>query len=317
MLRIRELDWLGALVMIGAFVSGIMGISFGGILYPWNSWNIITAFTVSGVLFILLGFQQGFKIFTTESDRIFPVQFLRNKTMMLLAILIACAGTGLVVPLYMVPLFFQFTRGDDALDAGVRILPFIAVMVFFCVVNGIGMTKYGYYMPWYLVGGIFMLIGGALMFTVDATDGPSKIYGYTVLIGMGSGMFVQAGFSVAQATVAPEDIPWAVGLINQGQITGVTIAISIANSVFLNGAQDRIAVILPNKTREEIQGAIAGTGSQFVKDQPLEVQAKVVEAIVEAISKTYILIITAGAVAIVASVFLKRERLFMTAASGA
>lgn len=99
--RAREIDWVGTVIMVGAFVSGIMGISFGGILYPWNSWNIIVAFVVSGVLFIALGLQQGFKIFTNERDRIFPVQFLRNKTMILLCVLIACAGCGLVIPLYM------------------------------------------------------------------------------------------------------------------------------------------------------------------------------------------------------------------------
>lgn len=99
--RAGEIDWVGTVIIIGAFVSGIMGISFGGILYPWNSWNIIVAFVASGSLFIILGLQQGFTIFTNEKDRIFPVQFLRHRTMVLLAVLIACAGTGLTVPLYM------------------------------------------------------------------------------------------------------------------------------------------------------------------------------------------------------------------------
>lgn len=215
------------------------------------------------------------------------------------------------------PLFFQFTQGDKALEAGVRILPFIALMVFFCIINGALMSKWGYYMPWYLAGGIFMVIGGALMYTVGPTDEAPKIYGYTILIGIGAGMFVQAGFSVAQASVPEEEIPWAVGFISSGQITGVTIAISIANSIFLNGSQDRIAKILPDLPKDQIQAAIAGQGSAFVRSLPDDLRDDILNAIVEAMSKTYVLIITAGVVTVLASLGLKRERLFMTAAVAA
>jgi len=54
-------------------------------------------------------------------------------------------------------------QGDSPLKAGVRILPFIVVIVFFSLVNGALMPKFGYYMPWYLGGSILALIGSALM----------------------------------------------------------------------------------------------------------------------------------------------------------
>lgn len=37
------------------------------------------------------------------------------------------------------------------------------------------------------------------MFTVSETASASRIYGYSVLLAMGGGVFVQAGFSVVQA----------------------------------------------------------------------------------------------------------------------
>jgi hypothetical protein len=75
----------------------------------------------------------------------------------------SCASTGLFIPVYMVPLFFQFTRSDTALDAAVRLLPLIVVSVFACLVNGAIMSKYGYYIPWYLAAGIFTTVGATLM----------------------------------------------------------------------------------------------------------------------------------------------------------
>jgi hypothetical protein len=196
----------------------------------------------------------------------------------------------------------------------VRILPYIGVMVFACIVNGAVLSKYGLYMPWYLVGGVLFIIGSALMFTVDLDSSAAKVYGYTIIIGLGVGSFCQASFAVAQGSVQAADIPSAVGFITCGQITGVTISIAIANSVFLNEAERGIAALLPSVPLDQIQAAIAGVGSQLVQTLPQEVRVLVLRAIVAAISKTYIVCITGGSVAVVLSIFLKRERLFVTPA---
>jgi len=82
------------------------------------------------------------------------------------------------VPTYYIPLYFQFVRGDSPLTAAVRLLPFIILMVFFGLATGALMSNFGYYMPFYLAGGILTTIGGALMsmYTVE-----SFIYTYHVI----------------------------------------------------------------------------------------------------------------------------------------
>jgi len=184
-------------------------------------------------------------------------------------------------------------------------------MVFACIVNGAALSKYGLYMPWYLGGGVLFIIGSALMFTVDLGSSAAMVYGYTIIIGLGVGSFCQTSFAVAQGSVQAADIPSAVGFITCGQITGITISIAIANSVFLNEAERGIAALLPSVPQDQIQAAIAGVGSQLVQTLPQEVRALVLHAIVTAISKTYIVCITGGCVAVVLSIFLKRERLFV------
>ena len=143
----------------------------------------------------------------------------------------------------------------------------------------------------------------------------ARVYGFTILIGFGVGLFVQASFSVAQAVVEPEVVPSAVGFITCAQISGVTIA--LANAVFLNQSQTKIQELLPNVPKEQIQQAITGVGSQFFNELSGTVREEVLRAIVTAMSKTYILVITAGALVIVLSLFMKRERLFMAAGGAA
>jgi MFS family permease len=52
--RVREIDWQGSILNLGAFLSSVMAISFGGLTWAWGSGNIIGLPVCSGVLFVLL-----------------------------------------------------------------------------------------------------------------------------------------------------------------------------------------------------------------------------------------------------------------------
>jgi hypothetical protein len=296
---------------MGALTSFVLAINWGGVTYPWDSGRIIGIFVTSAVLFIVLGVQQVWTIFTTLARRLIPVQFFRSRTVLILFSTTAASGSAAFVPIYFVPLFFQFTRNDNALDAGVRLLPLIIVMVMVVLANGIFMAKFKYYMPWYTMGGLFTVAGSALMFTVDQNTSVSNIYGYTVLIGLGVGMYLQASFSVVQAVVDPENVPPAIGFITCAQFLGITMALAIANTVFLNQSAEGIRKILPDMPDKDIQAAIEGAASDFVQNLSPDVQNRVLGAIVEAISTSYALVVTAGALVTVLSLVMKREKLFM------
>ncbi|KAL8729093.1 MAG: hypothetical protein Q9181_005113 [Wetmoreana brouardii] len=316
--RFREIDYVGTVLIVGAYVSGVMAINFGGSTYAWNSGRIIGLFVCSGVLFILFGFQQSLPLFTTVERRIFPIEFMKSKIILVLFAETACASTATFMPIYFIPLFFQFVRNDSALEAGVRLLPFVILLVVACVANGAIMSNTGYYFPWYLGGGIFTLIGAALLYTVDSDSSTSRVYGYSVLAAIGAGVFVQASFSVAQAKVRPEVIPLAIGFITAGQIGGGLISLAIANSVFLNKSSDGIRAILPNVPLQQVQALISGSGSAFLERLDDKTRQDVLNAVVDAMQNVYILSIVAGALAMLLALLMKPgEKLFLKGTGGA
>jgi hypothetical protein len=315
--RAVEMDYVGIILQAGAFTMFVMAINWGGNIYPWNSGQVIGLFVGSGVLFIILGIQQTMVLLTTVSRRIIPVEFFRSRTIMILFAVTAASGSSAFVPIYFVPIFFQFTRNDGPLDAGVRLLPFIVVMVATVFANGALMAKWGYYKPWYLIGGLLAMTGSACMYTVDLETSSGRIYGYTVIIGIGVGMWLQASFSVAQAVVKPASIGSAVGFMTLAQFTGITITLAIANAVFLNSSQNRIVEILPNVPLAEIQSAMQGSRTDFFQTLNPDQKTAVLNAIVNAVDKTYILVIVAGSLVATLSLFMKTEKLFISAAVAA
>lgn len=210
----------------------------------------------------------------------------------------------------MIPMYFQFTQAGGALEAGVRLLPFIVIMVIFVFGNGQLMARLGHYIPWFFVGGLLTVAGAALMYTVDQETSNARVYGYTVLIGAGVGMYLQASFSVTQAVVDVDNVAPAIGFVTLAQFLGITMALAIANSILLNSSQEKIQRILPNVPTSQIQGAILGSDSTLVQSLPPNLEDEVLAAIVDAIGKAYILVITGGSLVVISSLFMRRQKLF-------
>ena len=92
--KVKKVDWLGTVLSCGAFASGTMALSFGGVLFPWDDRRIIAMFVLSVVLFALFFFAQSRTILTTIEHRIFPMEFWKSRTLVLLGALV-----GMLVPL--------------------------------------------------------------------------------------------------------------------------------------------------------------------------------------------------------------------------
>ncbi|KAL8997628.1 MAG: hypothetical protein Q9188_006283 [Gyalolechia gomerana] len=310
--RLVELDMVGSILQVGAFVAGIMAVSFGGVLYDWNSGRIIGMFITSGVLFIALAFQQEFAILTTTTRRVFPVQYVRQKEMVILFAQIASASTNSFVAIYFIPIYFQFVQTDEALKAGVRLLPYVIPLVFASMLNGGLMEKLRYYTPWFLVGGLFLIVSNAMLFHITLTINAGYIYGALVVGGLGTGFFANAPFAIAQWIVPEQEIALAVGFITCAQVAGVTISLAIANAVFLNLSQNSIQRILPGVPKEGVQAAISGAGGPFLRTLPMDTQKLVLEAIIGGIEKVFILGIAAGCLTVLLSLFMSREPIDLT-----
>lgn len=91
----------------------------------------------------------------------------------------------------------------------------------------------------------------------------------------------------------------------------MVIALTLSNTIFLNVAQQQIAAVLPGTSPDLIKSAISGTSSAFLRTLDPDKQAQVLHAIVGAISKTYALVISSGALGLVLSIFMKWEAIVL------
>lgn len=168
------------------------------------------------------------------------------------------------------------------------------------------MEKLKYYLPWFLIGGLLIIISNVMLFYVSLTISTAYIYAALVFGGLGTGLFVNAPFAIAQWLVPPEEIALAVGFITCAQVSGVTISLAIGNAVFLTVAENSITELLPGVAKADVQAAITGVGGAFLRTLSPELQRAVLRAIVVAIQRVFILGITAGVLAVVLALGMSR-----------
>lgn len=172
------------------------------------------------------------------------------------------------------------------------------------------LTKWGYYMPWFVISGVFIVVGSSCLITVNELTATSTVYGFTILYAIGVGAAIQLPFSVAAAKVKPEEAGLSVGYCSYFQFTGPAVAMSIANAVFLNDASNRLAELLPNFSKQVILGSLFGLYPEVLSGSSSVSRETIVHVIANAMKNVYAVPLSSGALILVLSLFLKREKLF-------
>lgn len=302
--KLAKLDWLGLVVLAGWSMSLFMGLVFGGIVYAWDSYSEIILWDSVGVLTIGFVLAYKFHPFVPVEDRLYPGHILRNWKLAILQVAIFSAPAAVFIPIYYIPLFFQFARAETPVMAAVRLLPFILIIAAVSILNGFFMSRLGYYMPWFLGGSALAVIGGALMYTVDIDTSTAAIYGYTVILGIGGGCFLMSAFGCASAVVDGSDVFNAIGVLSLMQCMGITFFPAISGCIFQNLGANYIGPYLPPEFSSSPSAILAGASSPEFQSFSKDLQAQVAQAIVSAMRNVYTMTIAASGLTAILSPFL-------------
>lgn len=282
------------MLLVGLIISITMAICFGGVLFAWNSSRIIALFVLAFVLLWVFLAQQHWAIGTSPERRMFPMHFLKSSTMLVLFVELACCATNVFVPVYFLPLYFQFVKGDSAIIAGVRMLPYVVSQSVIGIVSGLFVSKTGYYVPCYIFAGVFCIAGAACLYTVTPDTPLANVYGYETLLGIGSCAATQLTFAVASVKVRSEDVARSTGWEAFAQLGGPTISLSVSQAIFVNKAQGAVAALLPDFTTADINTIISDPSSAQLRSLSEDMQRAVLDAIVNSMRNSYIVCLVAG-----------------------
>ncbi|KAI0485706.1 putative multidrug resistance protein fnx1 [Xylaria cf. heliscus] len=240
---IDRIDVPGTILILFATLALTAAFEEADKRFPWRSAYVITLLTVSGFLWIFLAvWERHVTLSNTIREPILPWRFFLNREMMGVLLNFILLGGPTVICMFILPQRFQLVYGTSGLDAGVRLIPFSAVIpigsIFASILGGKHKVPPVYLL---LLGSVLQVLGFALIGTLPSTlEIPSRIYGYQILAGWGCGINFSLLFILIPLINEKRDNAVGLGAGSQFRFIGGSIVLSISTSLFNGFVRPRL-----------------------------------------------------------------------------
>ncbi|CAG9945077.1 unnamed protein product [Clonostachys rosea f. rosea IK726] len=235
--QIKALDPLGVFFLAPSMVCLVLALQWGGTTYAWSAPRMIGLLVAFAILFVVFIVVEAL----TPTTAMAPARVILNRSIaggMLFMFLLSGAMMSAV---YYLAIWFQTTKGDSAMDAGIKTIPLVLSMVVFTILSAKLTERIGYYVPAMLICPILCSVGGGMLSTLDENSGHSKWIGYQVLYGFGMGCGFQGPNLAAQTVLPRVDVPIGIALLFFMQQLGGAIFVSVSQNIFANELLKRLS----------------------------------------------------------------------------
>ncbi|KAI0116931.1 MFS general substrate transporter [Daldinia grandis] len=304
------IDWFGTFSILGVTLLLLLGLDFGGAIFPWDSPKVI-CLIVFGTLMI------SFFIFSEQRLAKYPLIPLgifkdwSNIATFLLAFAHSMVAIGAE---YYLPLYFQSAKQASPVRSGLLILPMMITESTVDVLVGILIHRTGRYREIIWAGAAFMTLGTGLYINFRPDTSLGEIIGYQIINGIGTALLFQAPMLAIQNTVSQADTASATSALGFIRNLATSLSIVVGGVVFQNSMTNRQSSLkaagLSGPVLESLSGDQAAANVEIVQSiQDASQRQVVLDAFSWSIRNIFILYTSVSALTVVASVFIKHRQL--------
>ncbi|KAF2489863.1 MFS general substrate transporter [Lophium mytilinum] len=265
--QLKSFDPVGTALLVPGLTLLLLALQWGSNGSHWGSAQVVATLVV-GIMLILAFLVS--QIWTGENGTL-PPRIMRKRSISAGAAVSLGFGSTLILVTFYLPIWYQAIKGLSAIDAGVRMLPYFLITVFFVITSGIVVSKTGYYTPWLILGTALLTVGCGLLTTFRVNTSTAKSIGFQLITGAGMGMSLSQCNNAAQTVLAREDIPIGITIINFGNFVGGTIFVSICQGILSSTLRSKLAQQIPGLEVSSISNSGATDFSKLVPPSQLPI----------------------------------------------
>ncbi|KAJ1882963.1 hypothetical protein H4R99_001193 [Coemansia sp. RSA 1722] len=302
--KLKKIDFLGSLVLIGAVVMLLLALTWGGKNFPWKSARVI-CLLVFGVLalgvFMLIEWK-------TSAEPTVPLRMFRNRNVSLSVIGQFFMGAAMFTPMFFIPIWYTIVKNSGTISAGLHLLPYLLSISLVSVASGFLVTKTGRYRAMVIAGTALFVVGTGLMVLFDENINFGKQVGFMLLMGVGLGFNIQILLIVVQTASKTEDMAASTTLFLFMRVLGSSIGVAVMQSVFQNALLPKLnqLIALYPEFAQDFTNSIDDQSNIYKNAaMPDDVRAQLIHVFVLALQKVFIATIPFAAVAFLFTIPLK------------
>jgi EmrB/QacA subfamily drug resistance transporter len=228
--RPHRLDLIGAACLVIGSTSLLLALSWGGVRYPWLSFEIMAVIVLS------IAFWAAFFIRTyTISEPLIPVTVLQNQVVRTGTVSASLAmGVFIGLSIFM-PIYFQGIASLSVSTSGLALIPLMAGTVVGATISGRSMARISHYKRLPLIALIFSLSATAAMAFADRYP-LLLIEVLLATISIGLGTVLPVTTVAIQNAVHLHELGTATASMNFFRQLGGAFSVAVFGTIVLNGA---------------------------------------------------------------------------------
>lgn len=235
--RAARIDYLGATLMTGAVTASLLLMSWGGVEYAWTSPEVLGMGALACVLVGLLVVQQRMAL-----DPLLPPRLFANNAISSGVAIAFLTTAGMLGGTFLLPLFFQLTRGLDAAASGTMIVPFLGASAAGAYNAGQLARRFGK-VKGIVAGGLLVATAGFLVLATAGAHTPVWIVLVAMaVVGAGLGTCGPTAMVIVQNAAERRDVGAATGALlllrSMGGAFGSTLVGALLASRFAIGLEE-------------------------------------------------------------------------------
>ena len=206
---LKAIDWFGTFSILGGTLLLLLGLDFGGAIFPWSSPKVL-CLIVFGTCMIAFFFFSEKKL---AKYPLIPLSVFGNSSNNA-TFLVACAHNMVAIGQeYYLPLYFQSVKLASPLKSGIYIIPMLITEAAVDILSGIIIHKTGRYREQTWIGVSLMTLGTGLfiIFNIDTTI--AVIVGLEIIGGLGTALLFQTPSLAIQNSVNQADTASAIATL--------------------------------------------------------------------------------------------------------
>ncbi|RSL85776.1 hypothetical protein CEP51_003150 [Fusarium floridanum] len=265
--KIRQMDPIGIILMMGATISYILAVQYGGQAHAWDS-SVVIGLLVGFVLIIAAWV---FACWYQGERSMISAHLIKDRTVAVMSAFAFVFAGAFFLAIYYIPIYFQSVHDASPTSSGVRNLPFIIAVTFATIGSGAMVSATGYYQPLLIGGASIATIGAGLLYLLNVDTSTGKWIGYQIVAGAGWGAAFQIPMIAVQGSVKPKDLASATGILLFFQGLGGAFLVSAGQAAFVNQMISYVIEHAPHISKETLilTGATAIRDSFSAEEQPI------------------------------------------------
>ncbi|KAI1855546.1 hypothetical protein JX266_000411 [Neoarthrinium moseri] len=230
---ITQVDWAGNIIFVGGITSLLIGLTFGGTVYPWASWRTIVPIIIGCVGWAAF---HAYEYFIRNQNPCVPPHVFSNRTSATAFYMIFVTSMLLQWVCFFWPVYFLAVRGTSLLQTGVNFMPFMFLLIPSSAVAGIALSKMGRYRPLHAAGFVLSTLGPGLNTLLNRDTHAGGWAMLQIVDAVGRAMILPTTLPAVLASLPEKDVAAATGvysfLRSFGYVWGITIPGIIFNNRF-------------------------------------------------------------------------------------